>query len=147
MNALTASAPTDAERIAKMIAGMAEVLGVKATPERLRGYVAALADVPVELVAAGVRRAITGWRYPDMPKPADIRAAVDAEQRTRVVPEDEREVPYQAGYVCTRCDDSGWVFVAERTDRAQPTVKRCSCYQTNPRLVQPKTYSQSEDRR
>lgn len=130
----------------EMMGGLASMLGVKASPERLIGYVEATRDIPHELLAAGIRRVVTTWRYPDMPKPADIRAAVDAEQRDR---QRLLEAPTSIGrdVVCSRCDDAGWVFVAERTDRAQPTVKRCSCYQTNPKLVQPKSYSEPEPER
>lgn len=137
--------PSDAQRIAKMIAGMAEVLGAKdVSAARIRGYVEALSDVPLDKLQVGIRHAIVSWRYPDMPKPADIRAAVDAEQQARQRVE-AHDTPPERTLICTRCDDSGWVFTAERTDRAQPTVKRCACYQTNPRLVQPKSYS-SDDR-
>jgi hypothetical protein len=69
---------TDAARVGKMVAGMAEVFGVAASPERIRGYVQAIADVPPDLVAKGIRRVIQDWRFPDMPKPADIRSAVEA---------------------------------------------------------------------
>jgi hypothetical protein len=137
---------SDAQRVAKMVAAMAELLGVTASPTRIRGYVEALADVPVDIVREAIRRASQVWRYPDMPKPADIRAAADAARRA-TVPEDIADVPYQAGHVCARCEDNGWVCVAERTDRAQPVVKRCPCYQTNSRLVQPKRFSPEEGRR
>lgn len=128
-----------------MMGGMASLLGVKASPERLLGYVEATADIPPHLLAAGIRRVIITWRYPDMPKPADIRAAVDLEQREGARLLDAPPDAFK-GVVCTNCEDSGWVFIAERTDRAQPTVRRCPCYQTNPRLVQPKRYSEDTKR-
>lgn len=136
----------DLDRRLEMMGGMASLLGVKASTERILGYVEATADIPHALLAAGIRRVILTWRYPDMPKPADIRAAVDLEQRdrTRLL-----EAPPSAGrdLVCSRCEDSGWVIVAERTDRAQPTARRCPCYQTNPKLVHPKSYSEETERR
>jgi hypothetical protein len=72
---------SDAQRIAKIVAGMAELLGVQASRERILGYVAALADLPAERVAIGIERAVQDWRFPDMPKPGDIRAAVSASGR------------------------------------------------------------------
>lgn len=77
MNALSPDVQTDAQRMAKMVAGMAEVLGVNAPAARIIGYVEALRDIPPALVGAAIKHAIQGWRYPDMPKPADIRAAAD----------------------------------------------------------------------
>lgn len=145
MNAFPAAPPTDAQRIAKMVAGMAEVLGVRdITPARIRGYVEALSDVPLDALQMGIRHALVSWRYPDMPKPADIRAAVDAEQQARQRLE-ATDTPPSRALVCTSCEDSGWVIVAERTDRAQPVARRCPCYRTNPRLVQPKSYA-TDDR-
>lgn len=124
-----------------MIGGMASLLGVKASRERIIGYVEATADVPYDLLAAAIKRVILTWRYPDMPKPGDIRAAVDAEldDRERLLSAPPSEGPH---YVCTACEDSGWVFVAGRTDTKQPTVRRCPCYTTNPRLVAPKRFSE-----
>lgn len=134
---------TDAQRIARMVVGMAEVFGVTLTEGRTRGYVEALHDVPLDLLQRGIKHAIVTWRYPDMPKPADIRAAVDQEQgeaqRLLEAPPSFAE-PH---YICTACQDSGWVVVAERTNRAQPAARRCACYQTNPKLVQPKTYAEA----
>lgn len=145
MNALQAPL-TDSQRIARMVTGMAAVFGVTLSDARLRGYVEALSDVPLDALQAGIKHAIVTWRYPDMPKPGDVRAAVDRER------DDARALeaaPTFDGphYVCTNCSDSGWVIVAERTDRAQPTARRCSCYQTNPKLVQPKRYSEEDARR
>src|SRR5690242_15735786 len=81
--ALHAGPLSDDQRIARMVTGMAAVFGVALTAERLRGYVEALADVPLEALQSGVKRSIVTWRYPDMPKPGDVRAAVDAELRDR----------------------------------------------------------------
>jgi hypothetical protein len=78
MNALSTDVQTDAQRVAKMVAGMAEILGVNAPTARIVGYVEALRDIPPNVLASAIKRAIQGWRYPDMPKPADIRAAADA---------------------------------------------------------------------
>jgi hypothetical protein len=147
MSLTTFEPQTDAQRVAKMVAAMAELLGVQASPTRIRGYVEALADVPVDIVREAIRRASQVWRYPDMPKPADIRAQADAAVREMPQREAIEDVPYQAGHICTRCDDSGWVIVAERTDRKQPTARRCACYQTNPKLVEPKRFNPDEDKR
>ena len=136
----------DDQRITRMVGGMAAVFGVTLTDARTRGYVEALRDVPLDLLQRGIKRAIVTWRYPDMPKPADIRTSVDREQ------EDAQrllEAPpgfHEPTYICANCSDSGWAIVAERTDRAQPTAKRCPCFQTNPKLVQPKGYSEDARR-
>jgi hypothetical protein len=142
---MTAPAFTDAQRLARMVVGLAEVFNVTLTEGRTRGYVEALKDVPLDLLQRGFKRAVVTWRYPDMPKPADLRAYVDSER------DDEQRLlsaPVGDGprYVCTNCDDSGWVIVEGRTDRKQPTARRCACYQTNSRLVQPKRFSEDERR-
>ena len=62
---------TDAQRVAAMVAAMAELFGVTASPVRIRGYVEALADMPAAMVAEAIRRVAQTWRYPDMPKPGD----------------------------------------------------------------------------
>lgn len=133
---------SDDQRISRMVAGMAEVFGVTLTDGRLRGYVEALKDVPLELLQRGIRHAIVTWRYPDMPKPADIRAAVDHERESELRLLEAPPSFAEPFYACTHCQDSGWVITAERTDRAQPTVRRCPCYTTNPKLVAPKTYAE-----
>ena len=61
-----------------MVAAMAELFGVTASPVRIRGYVEALVDVPAATLAEAIRRVTQTWRYPDMPKPGDLRAAADA---------------------------------------------------------------------
>lgn len=139
---MNATALSDEQRIARMVTGMAAVFGVALSDGRLRGYVEALKDVPLDLLQRGVKRAIVTWRYPDMPKPGDVRASVDDEradeQRLLSAPPDFSG----SHYVCTQCEDSGWVVVEGRTDRKQPTARRCACYTTNPKLVQPKRFSE-----
>lgn len=134
----------DLEATTKQIEMLAAYFNAGLEPQVLRIYVDALRDVPIEHLRAGCRRCIVTQRF--MPKVAEIRAAIDAElqERERVTSAD---APPTRELICSNCDDSGWVFVAERTDRAQPTVKRCPCYQTNPSLVTPKTYNHEEKRR
>ncbi len=140
----TALAVPDIKAITGQIAMLAEYFNVELEPHVLRVYVDGLRDVPPDAVRMGCRRCITTMRF--MPKVAEIRAAIDAEyeDRRRV---EAHDTPPSRELICTRCEDSGWVFVAERTDRAQPTVKRCPCYTTNPRLVAPKSYSIDEEKR
>jgi hypothetical protein len=69
---------TDTQRVAAMVAAMAELFGVTASPVRIRGYVEALADLPAATVAEAIRRVTQTWRYPDMPRPGDLRAVADA---------------------------------------------------------------------
>ena len=66
-----------------------------------------------------ISRLVTGlWQLADMARDGrsfDQGAAVDAERDSR---ERLLDAPPDAfkGVVCSRCEDSGWVFVAERTD-------------------------------
>lgn len=132
MSMLSTDVQTDGQRVAKMVAGMAEILGVNAPPARIVGYVEALRDVPLDLLSAGIKRAIASWRYPDMPKPADIRAAVDAEVRDlRVLEAPPTDYPPQQ-YACEMCEDTGWRVTKEGVP---PTVARCACYRSNPVLA------------
>ena len=133
----------DLEATTKQVEMLAAYFNAGLEPHVLRLYVDALRDVPVEHLRAGCRRCITTLRF--MPKVAEIRTAIDAElrERERVTAAD---APPTRETICTNCDDSGWVICAERTDRAQPTARRCPCYRSNPRLVAPKTYDK-DDRR
>jgi hypothetical protein len=135
----THGAGADLDGRLEMIGGMASMLGVKASTERILGYVEATADIPYDMLRAGIRRVIVSWRYPDMPKPADIRAAVDAERESAQRLLDAPPNAFK-GVVCAQCEDNGWVFVESRPG-AGPTVKRCPCYTTNPKLVAPKRFS------
>lgn len=66
------------DQLRQMVRGMAAMLNAKADDMRLEGYVETLIDLPLAYVPAGLKRAITGWTWPDMPKPAHIREAVQA---------------------------------------------------------------------
>lgn len=151
MSTLSTDVQTDAQRVAKMVAGMAELLGVQPPAARLVGYAEALRGIDPVLVAAGIKRAIATWRYPDMPKPADIRAAIDAEQRDRRFVE-APPTDYPPEYVhCTACRDTGWTGEGLHEPVApgvHPVVRRCVCYAINPvlaRLRGPAKYDQSEN--
>lgn len=119
--------PTRA-RLIRMILTLAELFGETLSNERTAAYVEALRDVPIDDLRLGVQRHIRNSSW--FPKPADLRAAVDRERDAR-----ETVAPPPVDVICTRCDDAGWVIVAERTDRAQPTATRCACYATNPKLT------------
>lgn len=114
-------------RMMRMIVTLAELLGEEMPADRAAGYVEALTDIPLDDLRLGIQRLIRNTAY--FPKPAEIRQAVDRERDAR----EPAIVP--ASTVCTRCDDSGWVIVRERTDTTQPTAARCACYRTNPKLV------------
>lgn len=135
----TALAVEDIKALTGQITMLAEYFNYELEPHVLRLYVDGLRDVPIEALRAGCRRVIATATF--MPKVAEIRRAVDAAQPST----DIRDA--FDGHVCARCEDGGWVIVAERTDRAQPTARRCACYQTNPKLVQHKSYGQPEDGR
>lgn len=103
MNALTAPSVDHARRL-DIIAGMASLLGVKVSTERQIGYVSALEDVPCDLLAQAVGRAIQSWRFPDMPKPGDLRASADelqreaheaAQQRTKAAERQAAAAPFR----------------------------------------------------
>lgn len=42
-----------------------------------------LGDLPDDLLLAGVKRCLTGWKWTTLPKPADIRETVEADLRDR----------------------------------------------------------------
>jgi hypothetical protein len=111
-----------------------------ALPEYLR----AVADIPWPELRAGIDRAARVCTY--FPRPAELREQCDL-ARAEWKPAEAVIASADPIRVCTRCEDSGWIFVAERTDRAQPTVRRCECYRTNPRLVAPKSFSGDPERR
>jgi hypothetical protein len=125
----------DLKALTGQITMLAEYFNYELEPHVLRLYVDGLREVPQDALRAGCRRVIATATF--MPKVAEIRAAVDAAQPA--VPSIDQ---YVSGVVCTRCEDNGWVVVAERTDATQPTVRRCSCYQTNPKLVARKRFSE-----
>ena len=103
---------TDAQRVAAMIAAMAELFGVTARPVRIRGYVEALADVPLERVRDGIRRASQGWCYPDMPKPGDILAAIEGARHPQTHwPAGWRDhCPHGTCVIPTQCPEA-WAWV------------------------------------
>lgn len=129
----------DRATVARMIAALAEVFGEALTEVRLEGYLAALADVPTEALRAGLQRALKGARF--FPKPAEIRAAVDAALTAernlagRVVGDMDPRV----WMFCPDCEDAGYVFVEGKWN----TVTPCPCRATNPKFApKPPTYSE-----
>lgn len=139
----SALAAPDLKALTGQVAMLAEYFNYELEPHVLRLYVDGLRDVPPDALRMGCRRCILTQRF--MPKVVEIREAIDAEaeERRRL---EAYDTPPMREMVCTNCEDSGWVIVAERTDRAQPTARRCPCYQTNPRLVAPKHYATEECR-
>lgn len=131
-------------RVGRMVAGLAEMLRESLSDAAIDGYVEALIDVPFDELREGFARVAKYSRF--FPRPAEIREAVDAANRERRVVEQDRDVPFFAPPICARCEDNGWVCVAERTDAAAPAFRRCSCYTSNPKLVHPKQHSQERDR-
>jgi hypothetical protein len=141
--ALTAVTHPERATVARMIAALAEVFGEALTEVRIEGYLAALSDVPTEALRMGLQRAMKTARF--FPKPAELRAAVDAEltaQRNiagRVVEDMDPRVWVH----CATCEDVGWVWVEAKS----PTVRKCSCWGTNPKFApKPQTYSEREER-
>lgn len=133
-----AIAVADVKALTGQITMLAEYFNYELEPHVLRVYVDGLRDVPHDAMRAGCRHLIQTARF--MPKVAEIRAAVDATQPVT----DVRAFLAGREYVCTRCEDNGWVVTAERTDARQPIVTRCACYTTNRRLVQAKRFSEAE---
>lgn len=136
-----ALAVVDIKTLTGQITMLAEYFNYELEPHVLRLYVDGLRDVPAEALRAGCRRVIVTATF--MPKVAEIRRAIDAAAPST----DIYDLVAAAERVCTHCDDNGWVLVTERTDRTQPVVRRCPCYQTNPRLVAPKTFGVAHDPR
>jgi hypothetical protein len=128
----------------RMILSTAEIYSESLSDDRAMAYIEALIDVPIEDLGLGIQRHIRTSKW--FPKPAELREAVDRERAANQPSTDIRAHLHQPP-ICARCDDSGWVFVAERTNQAQPTVKRCACYTRNPKLVAPKRFSPDEDKR
>lgn len=103
MNTITTPAP-DYDRRIDLVGGMASLLGVKASRERLAGYAVALEDIPCDVLAQSIRRTIQVWRFPDMPKPADLRAVAEeliavardtAEKRARETERRQAREPFE----------------------------------------------------
>lgn len=79
-------APASSEEMAIFLGMLNETAGALAWPQLLPGapriYVAALADVPPDLLALALNRLIRDWKWPRLPTPADIRATI-AEELSR----------------------------------------------------------------
>jgi hypothetical protein len=147
--ALSPSTHPDRDRVAKMISALAVVLGEPLTPERMEGYLGALADVPAEALKAGIRRASQHATW--FPKPAEIRHHVDSalREQERYAMAESASHAATAGPPaphCTRCDDTGWELTSERAGLRSVGVTRCLCYRANPVLARQRvpTYSKGE---
>lgn len=124
----------DRERVMRMVLSLAEMYGEALSEDRTAAYVEALIDVPLEHLRLGMQRHVRLSKF--FPRPAELREATDREIDAQRPVTDIRAM--QVDRVCVNCEDQGWVIVGERTDLAQPTARRCPCYQTNPKLVQRK---------
>lgn len=135
---------TNPDLVTSQIDMLETYFDVALEPTVKRLYVDALRDVPEDHLRAGCRRIIVTARF--MPKVADIRAAVDAELRDRLLMEGApRNFPADRIF-CVTCQDTGWAGIFDGTDPI-PTVRRCVCYQTNPELARlrtPANYDKSE---
>lgn len=102
----------DRPRIATLVAEMASTLGVRIDRERIRGYVDALVDLPADRVEIGIRRAMDGWRFGDIPKPSDIRDAVDSFRHPVTVwPHGwQAHCPHGTCVIPTQCPEA-WAWV------------------------------------
>lgn len=78
--------PASREEMAIFLGMLQETAIALAWPTMLPGaprlYVAALADVPPDLLALALDRLVRDWRWPRLPAPADIRATI-AEELSR----------------------------------------------------------------
>lgn len=145
---LFAATHPERDRVARMLHTTAEILGAAFTDVRLEGYLLALADVPVDALAAGLRYAVRHLGQYGMPKPVELRRAVDqalhaqqlAQGLTAHVAEDEDP---RVSVACRDCEDLGLVYVQRATgvhvavsqvtgSHALWAVRPCPCVPRNP---------------
>jgi hypothetical protein len=138
----------DGSTVARMLAALSEVFGEPMTEARIEGYLAALADVPVEHLRLGMQQAMKACTF--FPKPAELRRAVDTalialEQSQRFKSQVVEDLDPRVSAFCLDCEDHGMVFSKDR--RAQidcvPISKvmgsgwwarPCPCRDTNPAI-------------
>lgn len=109
---------------AMALAMLAEAFGEKhLTPVRIEAYHRSLSDVPLPLLNAAVRRAITARTW--FPKVAELRADAEACRRELI-----QAHPYEG---CCECEDSrGWRAVHYGTHIA---VEQCPCRRRHQELM------------
>lgn len=115
---------------AMALAMLAEAFGEKhLTPARIEAYHRSLSDVPLPLLNAAVRRAITARTW--FPKVAELRADAEACRRELIAAH-----PYDG---CCECESQkGWrtVFRQKAGDlTANVTVERCPCHRRHQELM------------
>jgi hypothetical protein len=150
VNELVLSSHPEAARVGRMLAGMAETMAEPMSADRLEGYVAALSDVPLEHLRLGMVRALKASTF--FPKPAEIRAHVDAAVRTQTaaqqieprVTTDEYDPRTLVNHLA--CEDAGWVLQDPELYGGRTYVRKCDCWSWNPKLRSVPTYSEREDR-
>lgn len=103
----------DQDRVIDMLTGLAELLGVEVSTERLIGYVAALQDLSEAQIAHACRLAARDCVF--FPKPGELRGYVvvgaPARHPVTVWPEGWRQhCPHGTCVVPTQCLDA-WAWV------------------------------------
>lgn len=137
MNELVLGSHPDAARVARMLAGMAETMAEPMSADRLEGYVAALSDVSLDHLRLGMARALKASTF--FPKPAEIRAHVDAALRAEaalvpLAPRVTEEYDPRTLVFCSQCDDVGWVLLPDSETGGKNVARRCDCRDHNPKL-------------
>jgi hypothetical protein len=92
-------------------------------------WIAALDDIPADLLLAGVGRLIGSARW--MPKPAEVReaCALEASERRRAA----LVAAQAARATCANgCSAEGWITV---TVKGIDHVQRCTCWQEQQRRI------------
>lgn len=115
---------------AMALAMLAEAFGEKhLTPVRIEAYHRALKDIPLPLLNAAVRRAITARTW--FPKVAELRTDAEACRRELIAAH-----PYQG---CVECEDSRGFRAVLRTKTGELTetltVERCPCHKRHQELM------------
>lgn len=160
---LTISHPERA-RVATMLTTTAEILRDALTPTQLEGYLLALADVPVDALATGLRHAIRSMGQYGMPRPVELRRAVDqalhaqqlAAGLAAQIADDEDP---RVSVWCRDCEDLGLIYVHRANglhvavsqvtgSHGQWGVRPCPCVPRNAviqrRYAKAKRYSEGE---
>jgi hypothetical protein len=149
MNAAIATVThPDGSTVARMLAAFSEVFGEPMTETRIEGYLAALADVPVEHLRLGMQQAMRACTF--FPKPAELRRAVDTalialEQSKHWHEKVVEDIDPRVSSFCLDCEDLGWIYSKDRSGRIDCVpiskvmgsgwyTRPCPCRDTNPAI-------------
>lgn len=133
--------PSDAVEFAALVRRLDVAFDKPSNNEKRDEYYQGLRDVPIELLRDAVSAHVRQGKY--YPRIADLRNLVDdaqPEHKPKRPPPEAYAIDGEPTYVCTACEDTGWRFVTERTDKTAPVARRCECHKTNPAITHPHRY-------